>query len=121
MNREQFVAQVRHIGWVAYQIAVGQAYNEVANEDQLQSLYDGIRFADANPDRTPEQNHENWMLAKISQGWVYGPVKDFDKKTHPDMVPFEQLPAVEQRKDIMDFTIHRLAVALYEAQEAMKY
>ena len=26
MEREEFIAEVRHIGWVAYQIAVGQEY-----------------------------------------------------------------------------------------------
>ena len=36
MERKEFIAEVRHIGWVAYQIAVGQEYNEKINEDQEQ-------------------------------------------------------------------------------------
>jgi hypothetical protein len=117
MSREEFIAFVRHIGWVYYQIAAGQPYNEVANEDQTKSLVDGIRYADAHTDMTPEQNHENWMQMKISQGWVYGPVKDFDKKTHPDLVPFDQLPDVEKRKDTADHIGHYLASKLWDQME----
>lgn len=113
MKREEFIAEIRHIGWVAYQIAVGQPYNEQINEYQLTSLLDGVQFQDEHPDNTPEQNHDNWMRMKIEQGWVYGKVKDFDKKTHPDLVPFDELSEVEQRKDINDATVHRLASDLW--------
>jgi hypothetical protein len=117
MEREEFIAEVRHIGWIAYQIAVGQEYNEKINEDQMVSLLDGIEYLDANPDITPEENHNNWMKMKVSQGWVYGEVKDFEKKMHPDLVPFDDLPIVEQRKDINDAVIHKLAVELWDQFE----
>lgn len=107
--REEFIANIRHIGWVAYQIAVQQSFNEKINKDQFESLLDGIRFLDEHPDNTPAQNHENWMKMKISQGWVYGKVKDFDKKTHPDMVPYDELPAVEQLKNTVNSTVHKMA------------
>lgn len=114
MRREEFIAAIRHIGWVYYQIAAGQPYNEVANEDQLDSLLNGIKYADDHPGMPPEQNHDNWMKTKAAQGWVYGPVKDFEKKTHPDMVPFGQLPDIEKRKDTADHIGHKLASALWE-------
>lgn len=113
-SREGFIAQIRHIGWVAYQIAAGQPYNEQINEDQLKSLLDGIRFQDENPDNTPEQNHDNWMKMKVSQGWVYGKVKDFEKKTHPDMLSFNELPDIEKRKDVSDMTVHHMASSLWD-------
>lgn len=114
MKREEFIAAIRHVGWVSYQIAVGQPYNEEINKDQFDSLLDGVAFMDANPDITPEENHNNWMRMKITQGWVYGEVKDFDKKIHPDLVPFGELPVVEQRKNINTFAVHRLAVELWD-------
>jgi hypothetical protein len=113
IDRNNFIATVRHIGWIYYQIAAGQPYNEEINEDQLNSLLDGIEYADEHPDMTPEQNHENWMQMKISQGWKYGPIKDFDLKTHPDLVPFNQLPEIEKRKDTADYIGHKLAVELW--------
>jgi len=113
-SREEFIAQIRHIGWVAYQIAAGQPYNEHINEDQHKSLLNGIKFQDEHPDSTPEQNHDNWMKMKISQGWTYGKVKDFTKKTHPDLVPFNDLPDIEKRKDVSDTTTHRMASSLWD-------
>ena len=113
IKREEFIAHIRHIGWVVYQIAVKQPYNEEMNKDQFESLLDGIRFQDEHPDNTPSENHENWMRMKESQGWVYGEVKDFDKKTHPDLVPFNELPEVEQLKDTVDSTTHMMANELW--------
>jgi len=115
-QRARFIAEVRHIGWVAYQIAAGQPYNEEINDDQLKSLLDGIRFQDENPDNTPEQNHDNWVRMKISQGWKYGKSKDFAMKTHPDLLPFDALPEIERKKDISDTITHKLAVKLWDAQ-----
>lgn len=114
-QRARFIAEVRHIGWVAYQIAAGQPYNEQINDDQLKSLLDGIRFQDENPDNTPEQNHDNWVRMKISQGWKYGKTKDFVMKTHPDLLPFDALPEIERKKDIADTITHKLAVKLWDA------
>lgn len=118
--RDEFIANIRHIGWVVYQIAVQQPYNENMNKDQFESLIDGVRFQDENPDNTPAQNHENWMKMKQLQGWVYGDVKDFDKKTHPDLVPYDELPEVEQLKDTVDTTVHRLANQYWERFEMQR-
>lgn len=48
---------------------------------------------------TPAQQHQSWMDVKVADGWVYGEVKDPDAKTHPCLVPYEQLPEEQQRKD----------------------
>ncbi len=50
---------------------------------------------------TPRELHESWMAQKVADGWVYGDVKDADKKTHPCMVPYYDLPAEQQRKDAL--------------------
>ena len=36
--------------------------------------------------------HEVWAESRISQGWVYGEQRDDEKKTHPCLVPYEELP-----------------------------
>jgi hypothetical protein len=48
---------------------------------------------------TPDQQHAAWMADKLADGWVYGAVKDAENKTHPCMVPYEQLPTFQQLKD----------------------
>lgn len=102
ISKEEFIARLRHLGWCCYQIAANQEYNTIPNEDQYNSLLQGTRFGLKNIGMTPEENHDNWMKCKTEQGWVYGEVKDFDKKTHPDLVPFAELSKVEADKDIMD-------------------
>jgi hypothetical protein len=59
----------------------------------------GVRALFENPDMTPAQSHDAWMEAKKKDGWVYGEKKCWDKKTHPSMVPYEDLSAAERYKD----------------------
>lgn len=44
-------------------------------------------------------SHENWMEYKLDEGWVYGEHKDPVAKTHPCMVPYEDLPHDQKKKD----------------------
>lgn len=48
---------------------------------------------------TPEKSHESWFCHKVADGWSYGEVKDVEAKTHPCMVPYDQLPPEQKRKD----------------------
>lgn len=47
----------------------------------------------------PIELHESWMNDKLAAGWVYGAVKDAEKKTHPCLVPYVQLPLEQRVKD----------------------
>jgi hypothetical protein len=70
-----------------------------AEEWQRESAYKGVEFAIANPDASDSAQHDAWSADKIADGWVYGEVKNSEKKTHPCLVPFEQLPEFQQKKD----------------------
>lgn len=63
------------------------------------SVMSGVEVALANPDATPEQMHESWSQYKLAEGWVYGLEKDLDKKTHPNLVPYDALPEAQRKKD----------------------
>ena len=41
--------------------------------------------------------HEVWAKSRVEQGWIYGEVKDSNKKTTPCLVPYEELS--EEEKD----------------------
>lgn len=43
--------------------------------------------------------HETWAETRISQGWTYGKQRDDEKKTHPCLVPYEDLPEEEKEYD----------------------
>ena len=43
--------------------------------------------------------HDVWAESRISQGWIYGPERNDALKTHPCLVPYEDLPEVEKAYD----------------------
>ena len=43
--------------------------------------------------------HEVWAEARISQGWTYGEQRNDELKTHPCLVPYEELPESEKEYD----------------------
>jgi len=45
-----------------------------------------------------EDQHKQWLARKESEGWTYGEIKDVEAKTHPCMVPYDELPEEQQRK-----------------------
>ena len=72
-----------------------------APEWQRESAIKGVRFALENPNVGPEHQHDAWFSDKVADGWVYGPVKDAEAlpKTHPCLVPYDQLPTEQKAKD----------------------
>ena len=79
---------------------VPEPYKErdAAFREQFESTIERICAKDA-PPTTPEAEHNSWWQAYIDMGWVYGPERDPIKKTHPDMVPFDELSKPERDKD----------------------
>ena len=43
--------------------------------------------------------HEVWSEARIQQGWTYGEQLNDELKTHPCLVPYEELPESEKEYD----------------------
>lgn len=43
--------------------------------------------------------HEVWAQSRIEQGWTYGNERSDALKTHPCLVPYEELPEVEKAYD----------------------
>ena len=43
--------------------------------------------------------HEVWAQSRISQGWTYGEERSDALKTHPCLIPYEELPEVEKAYD----------------------
>lgn len=58
-----------------------------------------MKFRIDNPDAGKDSQHNAWMEDKVKDGWVFGEKKDAEAKTHPCIVPFDQLPEFQQKKD----------------------
>lgn len=76
---------------------------ENAPEWQRASAISGVKKAIEG--ETPRQLHVSWMEQKIADGWIYGPVKDAENKTHPCLVAYADLPAEQKIKDQMFYTV----------------
>ena len=50
-------------------------------------------------ERVAKNVHEVWAQSRLSQGWVYGPERSDALKTHPSLIPYEDLPEVEKQYD----------------------
>lgn len=70
-----------------------------AEQWQRDSAIAGVNFKINNPNAGEDAQHNAWMKDKVDSGWVYGEVKDAVAKTHPCIVPFNQLPPFQQLKD----------------------
>lgn len=102
------VAKLCHEVNRAYCEAIGdnsQPTWEKTSVELKVSAINGVLYTLAHPEVTPGQSHENWFHHKESTGWKYGPVKDIEKKEHPCMVPYDQLPTEQKIKDHIFTTI----------------
>ena len=43
--------------------------------------------------------HEVWAAGRVKDGWTYGTVRDDVKKTHPCLIPYEELTETEKDYD----------------------
>lgn len=96
------IAKVAHSANKAYCEILGDPSQKSWEETepwQRESMIKGIMLKLEKPELTPQGQHEAWMEHKISEGWTYGPVKDAEKKEHHCLVPYEELPVEQRRKD----------------------
>lgn len=105
---DQTLAGIDHIARVCHEANrawcitrgdMSQVSWDEAPQWQRDSAIDGVMFHINNPDAGDSASHDSWMAEKVRTGWVYGAVKDAEAKTHPCMVPFEELPWDQQVKD----------------------
>ena len=66
---------------------------------QRESVFQGVIFLLTNLDADAAACHESWMRHKVAEGWRYGKEKNVVDKTHPALVPFNELSNQEQIKD----------------------
>lgn len=46
-----------------------------------------------------ENIHKSWAKQRIADGWVYGEERNDIRKTHPSLVPYNQLSESEKEYD----------------------
>lgn len=103
MNIEH-IAKVCHEANKAYCETIGdntQLHWDDAPDWQRHSAINGVEFRIKNPEAGPDSQHVAWFNDKIKDGWKYGPVKDSEKKEHPCLVSYGELPEAQRAKDAL--------------------
>ena len=103
--------KIRNIAMVVHQVnkaycqSIGdnsQVDFKMAPKWQQNSIINGVKeVLNSKCKITPQELHEHWCADKIKDGWIYGPEKDLDKKTHPSLATYESLSTVEKAKDLL--------------------
>ena len=61
---------------------------------------------------TDAERHESWMKMHIEAGWIYGPEFDPAKKEHPNLRPWDDLPASTRSKARIFDIVSKTALTL---------
>ncbi|MFC8343200.1 RyR domain-containing protein [Streptomyces sp. NPDC057280] len=56
-------------------------------------------LADTEVERLAKMEHKRWLRAHRAEGYVYGPDRDDDARTHPDMKDWAELTETAREKD----------------------
>ena len=100
----KYIARVCHEVNRAYCAALGdesQVSWEDAPEWQKNSAIGGVLLHIYRPEAGPKASHESWAKQKVLDGWKYGPVKNPERKEHPCLVEWDELPVEQRAKDFI--------------------
>lgn len=75
----------KSVGYIPHPIDTG----DVALPEELGALIEQMA----------KNVHEVWAESRIKQGWRYGAQRNDELKTHPCLVPYEDLPEEEKEYD----------------------
>lgn len=107
-----------------YAFTIGDGYAQPAWSDVTEEIRDSARqgvrgvLFDGNG---PRESHASWTEHKVKNGWSYGPLRDDVKKFHPCLLPYDDLPESQRRKDdLFISTARSMAAALGWSEFALR-
>ncbi len=98
-DKEDNRAAARRIRDVLALIGLGVATAEQAKSMKRPAKSDIGLSIEAEIERLAQAEHDGWMDHRAKNGWSFGTPRDDERKLHPSMVPYWQLPEAEKEKD----------------------
>lgn len=88
----------------AYSVAVyGEtkpAWQTLSAEDR-KHITDRVVYYLTDPNAVISSLHEKWVHSKLTSGWTYGTAYNEEKKTHPLLVSYSDLPLTRRVGDTL--------------------
>jgi hypothetical protein len=101
------VARVVHEALAAYCHVIGESPATWAETpaNSRQGTHSAIDAIIRGKITTRRELHDRWMGDMLRAGFKYGPRRDAEMKTHPCLLPFDDLPKDQQFKDALFLAI----------------
>ena len=71
--------------------------------DRLEWRMNTIFYLLEQTHKSPKGNHNNWLDMKRKHGWIYSEDFNFNKKMHPDLVPYNRLSAFKRLIGLVEY------------------
>lgn len=74
----------------------------IENEEtkqKIQGVAKAVDYILSSEEISPEAMHNEWVDCKRRSGWTYGEKQSIENKTHPCLVPFDELSKEQREKD----------------------
>lgn len=84
--------QARHMAAKLRRVGLGVAQSDDPREEQP---LPGDKI-----EELAKMEHGRWVVERTLLGWRLGETRDNDKKTRPQLIPWEDLPDIEKKKDL---------------------
>jgi len=113
--RVELIAKIAHNMNKAYCESIGdnsQVSWFEADEHIKNLTISGVESIMSNYHITPEELHGNWVKYKKKAGYNFGKVKDVVKKTHPDILPFNELQQEQKNKYYLFIAVVRQLILI---------
>jgi len=115
--KDDDIAKVAYEVDRAYRSALGEKDIpewDKAPSEMKKKMMEGVAFRKGNQ-TPPNEIHNNWILFMTDKGWKYGETYNEEEKTHPNMIPFSDLPEEQKAKDhIFGAIVNSLAAIIPE-------
>ena len=82
-------------------------------KQELKDRIAKVGIDEAIVEQIAEKIHDQWAQERRSNGWIYGPTRDDQKKHHPCLVPYDDLTDDEKEYDRISAitTLEQIAAA----------